>query len=176
MEKSLPARNVEIKARIADLDATRAVAAALTSIPSEILHQTDTFLAVPHGRLKVREFSDGSGELIAYERSDQPGPKESVYTRVPCESAKGLVEALVRVLPLRGVVIKRRELFFIGRTRVHLDRVDLLGAFLELEVVLRDGEAVEHGEREADALLDALKVPRSALVAEAYVDLLERST
>ena len=167
------ARNVEIKARVRELDAIRAKAAALASGPGEILQQTDTFFAVPAGRLKVREFSDGSGELIAYERPNQPGPKESSYSRFTCLNARALTATLSRVLPTRGTVVKQREVFLIGRTRVHLDQVEGLGFFVELEVVLAPGEPAEDGTREAHGLLDALDIPQAALVAEAYIDLLE---
>ena len=168
------ARNIEIKARVPALDAIRVRATLLAAVPSEVLEQTDTFFVVPHGRLKVRAFSDGSGELIAYERHNQPGPKQSIYTLYACPNARTLSETLNRVLPVRGVVVKRREVLLIGRTRVHLDQVDDLGFFVELEVVLNDGEPVEHGEREAHALLEALAIPPSALVAEAYIDLLDK--
>ena len=83
------ARNVEIKARVQDLAGIRAKVAALAPGPGEIIDQTDTFFVVPQGRLKVRAFPDGSGELISYQRGDQPGPKESVYTRVLCQDAPG---------------------------------------------------------------------------------------
>jgi adenylate cyclase class IV len=170
------ARNVEIKARVDELGAIRAKVAALASSPGEILQQTDTFFSVPEGRLKVREFPDGSGELIAYERPNQPGPKVSSYTRFACTNARDLTVTLSRVLPIRGTVVKQREMFLIGRTRVHLDRVDGLGGFVELEVVLAAGEPVENGKREAHGLLDALDIPQSALASEAYIDLLEAAT
>jgi adenylate cyclase class IV len=167
------ARNIEIKARVHDLGAIRAKAAALASSPGEILQQTDTFFAVPAGRLKVREFPDGSGELIAYERPNQPGPKESSYSRFVCANADALTLTLGRVLSSRGTVVKQREVFLIGRTRVHLDHVEGLGFFVELEVVLAHGEPAEDGHREAHGLLDTLDIPQAALVAEAYIDLLE---
>ncbi len=167
------ASNVEIKARVQDLAGIRANVAALASGAGEIINQTDTFFVVPQGRLKVRAFPDGSGELISYQRSDTPGPKESVYTRVSCQDAPALVGALSRVLVVRGVVTKRREVFLVGRTRVHLDQVERLGCFVELEVVLSQGERVEAGRREAQTLLQSLEIPSAALVAEAYVDLLE---
>jgi predicted adenylyl cyclase CyaB len=168
------ARNVEIKARTLDLPAIRARAARLSTAPGEILAQTDTFFAVPEGRLKVRELADGSGELIAYSRPDQPAPKESVYTRVACEEARDLAAALACALPLRGVVVKRREVFLVGRTRIHLDEVEGLGCFVEIEVVLGDGEGVERGQQEARDLLRALEIPATDLVASAYIDLLGR--
>lgn len=166
------ARNIEIKARIASLDAIRAKARRLAGGPSEILHQTDTFFAVPEGRLKIREFSDGAGELIAYHRPNRPGPRQSVYTRYVCADAKALCETLRQVLPVRGAVVKRREVFLIGQTRVHLDEVEGLGSCVELEVVLDDAETDEHGERIARELLRALEIPDASLIADAYIDLL----
>ena len=167
------AKNIEIKARLPELGTIRAKAEALASGPAEMISQTDTFFVVPKGRLKVRAFSDGSGELISYERANQEGPKESVYTRVACEDARALVQVLGRVLVVRGVVAKQREVFLVGRTRVHLDRVDNLGCFVELEVVLAPTEPVAQGHHEAQALLRSLEIPDRALVAEAYIDLLE---
>ena len=168
-------RNVEIKARVADLAAIRRTAQGLSSAPSDILEQTDTFFVVPRGRLKVREFADGSGELIFYDRPNQSGPKESVYTRFPCQRAKCLAEILGEVLPVRGTIVKRREMFLVGRTRIHLDEVEGLGLFVELEVVLAEGETVKHGTEVADLLLQVLGIPETALIPIAYIDLLAGS-
>jgi len=168
-------RNVEIKARVPDLAAVRTRAVSLVSIPAELVSQVDTFFAVPRGRLKLREFADGAGELIVYERADRNGPKESDYVRVGCADPQALREALARALPVRGQVRKRREVFFAGRTRIHLDQVEGLGSFVELEVVLRAGESVEDGEREARDLMQKLAIPDGALVAAAYIDLLAKT-
>lgn len=167
------ARNIEIKAQVPELDALRAAVVALVSNPGETLEQEDTFFAVPNGRLKVRRFSDGTGELISYHRADQPGPKESVYSRFLCQNARALSETLGQVLPVRGVVTKRREVFLVGRTRIHLDEVHDLGCFVECEVVLSEGESTEDGERVARELLHKLNIPTTRLIAEAYIDLLE---
>ena len=190
------ARNIEIKARVPDLSRLRARVASRAPAPPAVLVQTDTFFVVPRGRLKLREFAGGAAELIFYERADQPGPKESLYSRHVCEQEatektedrslfplfppvhkssepKALAALLGRALGIRGVVEKRREVFLIGRSRIHLDEVRGLGSFLEIEVVLDDGDAAVDGEREARALLAAFDIPESALVAPAYVDLLE---
>ena len=168
--------NVELKARVPDLDRVRAKAAAIAAGPPQIIEQRDTFFVVPRGRLKVRAFEDGSGELIAYDRPAEKGPKLSTYSRVPCGDANGLSDALAQVLPVRGIVAKRRELFLSGRTRVHLDRVEGLGCFVELEVVLADGESPDAGRSDARKLLDALGIPEHDLLPDAYIDLLERNS
>jgi adenylate cyclase class IV len=166
------ARNVEIKARVPDLAAIRVKAVALALRPSETVHQKDTFFETPQGRLKVREFPDGSGELISYERADREGPKVSTYQRTACPNARALAHTLGAVLPARGTVVKRREVVLVGRTRVHLDEVEHLGSFVELEVVMAADEPVEDGVREAHELLRALEIPLDALVSGAYIDLL----
>jgi predicted adenylyl cyclase CyaB len=175
LASGLMARNVEIKARVVDLETVRRHACALTQAPAEVISQIDTFFVVPKGRLKVRQFADGSGELIAYDRADHAGPKESSYTVASTDDARALCDALGRALHVRGRVVKRRELFLVGRTRVHLDVVEQLGAFVELEVVLRDGEPTEAGEREAHELMRRLGIENECLVPTAYIDLLEQS-
>jgi len=166
------ARNIEIKATLADFEATLARAQALAGREPELIEQDDTFFACPHGRLKLRAFADGRGELIAYERPDASGPKTSDYAIAPVADPAALRATLERSLGSVGRVVKRRMLLLVGRTRVHLDRVERLGDFLELEVVLRDGEAEAAGIAEAHALLERLGITETQLVATAYVDLL----
>lgn len=184
-------RNVELKARVADPEALRRRVEAVADGPPTQLVQTDTFFRAPTGRLKLRVFEGDarSAELIAYARPDAPGPTTSTYARAPVADAAALHAVLAAALGVRGVVRKRRAVYHAGRTRLHLDRVDRLGAFLELEVVLgevvlgaeaagRAGAeghaeaAVADGEREARLLLRRLGVAPGALVARAYLDLL----
>ena len=165
------ARNIEIKARIASVEALIPAAAAIADKgPVEIL-QDDTFFHCENGRLKLRAFSGGEGELIFYRRANQAGPKESFYLRSPTSSPDTLRETLTLAYGQSGRVRKHRTLFLAGRTRVHLDRVEGLGDFLELEVVLEDHDATEAGMHEAHALMARLGVQPSQLVEEAYVDL-----
>lgn len=166
-------RNVEIKARVPDPVRLRALALAVAGGPPVVIEQDDTFFAVATGRLKLRTFADGTGELIFYERADRAGPKNSHYALAPVADAAALREVLAAALPVRGRVRKRRELLLAGRTRIHLDRVEGLGDFLELEVVLAADEEIAAGEAEAQALMARLEVAPGDLVAGAYLDLQE---
>jgi predicted adenylyl cyclase CyaB len=166
------ARNVEIKARVASLAALQPRVAALAQHGPEQIEQDDTFFHCAHGRLKLREFADGHGELIAYQRPDTHGPKTSDYLITPTHDPASLRTALARALGEAGRVKKQRVLFLVGRTRVHLDHVDGLGEFMELEVVLRDGEPAASGVDEAHALLMQLGVQPASLIAGAYIDLI----
>jgi predicted adenylyl cyclase CyaB len=169
------ARNVEIKAKVDDLGALRARVEARVGGKPEILDQEDVFFSVPKGRLKLRSFPGGGGELIAYARSDDVGPTLSTYRVYRTENPEGLKSFLSDLCGIRGIVRKRRLLYHIGRTRVHLDEVEGLGAFLELEVVLADEEEEADGERAATEILRDLGVVDERRMAAAYIDLLEEA-
>jgi predicted adenylyl cyclase CyaB len=166
------ARNIEIKARIENVSAlTPKVAALATEGPLEIA-QDDTFFNCVTGRLKLRALSNDSGELIFYRRVNQSGPKESFYIRSPTTSPETLRESLSLAYGQIGRIRKYRTLFLVGRTRVHLDRVEGLGHFLELEVMLVDDESAEAGVREASELMDKLGIHPTQLIEGAYLDLM----
>ena len=166
------ARNIEIKARIASLDALMPKARAVAPRDAQLIEQDDTFFRVPHGRLKLREFADGSAELIHYHRADTAEAKLSDYRRVPVPDAAALREALERALGLHGRVRKKRWLLLAGQTRIHLDRVEGLGDFMELEVVLRADQTEADGVRIADQLMHELGLTHTERIAGAYLDLL----
>jgi predicted adenylyl cyclase CyaB len=165
-------RNIEIKARIDSVASLiPRVAPIATEGPVEIT-QDDTFFQCSTGRLKLRVFANQQGELIFYRRVNQAGPKESFFIRSPTSSPETLRESLSLAYGQIGRIRKYRTLFLVGRTRVHLDRVEGLGHFLELEVMLEDGEAAEVGVREAGELMDRLGIQPTQLIEGAYLDLM----
>lgn len=167
------ARNVEIKARAADLAGAQAIAEELGDSPPSTLLQVDTFFHTPVGRLKLRELGEDRAELIHYQRADEAGPRESRYLISPTSAPGALKEVLASALGIRGVVRKERRLYLIGTTRIHLDRVEGLGSFLEIEVVLQPDQSIAAGEAIAAELMQKLSISRSDLVEVAYIDLLE---
>jgi len=165
-------RNIEIKARVADIDALRARACALAGSPATLIEQDDQFFPVPHGRLKLRRFADGSAELIHYHRADTADAKASDYVRVPVPDPAALAEALARGCGSGPRVLKRRWLLLVGRTRIHLDRVEGLGDFVELEVVLGEGQGDADGVAMAESLMRDLGLEHAERIPGAYADLL----
>jgi len=166
-------RNVEIKAQVKNMARLRELALTLGEHGEQIISQKDTFYSVPHGRLKLREFGDGTGQLIAYNRPDSEGPKTSEYVLSLTDDPASLHLALAQALTVRGVVSKKRTLILVGQTRIHLDRVAGLGDFMELEVVLREGETEEHGLTVVRELMSQLEISKEDLVEGAYIDHLE---
>ena len=164
-------RNIEIKARTGDLaEVEKRARRIATEGPTEIA-QDDTFFACPNGRLKLRQFAAGDGQLIHYLRADDAGPKLSDYVISPVADPASLRETLARAFGIIGRVIKRRRLYLADRTRIHLDTVEGLGDFVELEVVLADAESTDTGLAVARRIMEDLGISRDQLVEGAYVDM-----
>jgi adenylate cyclase class IV len=166
------ARNIEIKARIDAIEALLPHARPLADGDAETIEQDDTFFAVAMGRLKLREFADGSAELIHYHRGDGLEARPSDYVRVPVADAAALREALARGIGVLGRVLKHRLLLRLGQTRLHLDRVEGLGDFVELEVVLRDGQSDDEGRAIAEGWMQRLGLQHAPRLGGAYMDML----
>jgi predicted adenylyl cyclase CyaB len=167
-------RNVEIKAKVADLATVRRMVEGLADSGPMELEQEDTFFVCPRGRLKLRRFVGcPQAELIYYERPENSGPKESRYIVHPTADPEGLREVLAAAFDIRGVVRKRRAVYLVGQTRVHLDRVEGLGEFVELEVVLRPEQNSSEGITIAHELMAKIGISPNQLVDRAYIDLLQ---
>ena len=165
-------RNVEIKARIADMAALTARVKSVADQGPEIIRQEDTFFNSEQGRLKLRKFSDSQGELIYYERPDTGQPAECQYRITPTSEPDKVIDMLSRSHGIRGVIRKTRTLYMDDQTRIHLDEVEGLGTFLELEVVLRPNQDSSDGVQLAQKLMDRLGIKPADLVKTAYIDLL----
>jgi len=166
-------RNVEIKVKVADLAAVRRIAEQLADTGPVVLEQEDTFFHCSTGRLKLRCFRDSAqAELIFYRRGDAAGPKESRYIIHRTSDPQGLLAVLSAALEVRAVVRKRRTLYLVGPARVHLDEVERLGQFVELEVVLQPAQDVSEGVAIAHDLMARLGIASNQLIDKAYVDLL----
>ena len=164
-------RNVEVKARLRDPRKAEEVLASLGAVRSGLLRQVDHYFEVPKGRLKLREVEGlGEVELIYYERADEPGPRgcDATIIRLP----KADAEPLKRILPVKAVVRKRRSIYELGRVELHLDEVEGLGAFLELEIRLGPDLSEEEAIRLAKELLAKLGVEERDLVPYSYGDLM----
>jgi len=163
-------RNVEIKATVESLRPVRARLRALSGArcPAQ-RRQTDWYFRVPKGRLKLRQAgASREGELIAYLRPDRMAPRTSEFQRLPTSDAAGTRRLLERMLGLRACVRKWREVWLYKNARIHLDTVEGLGRFIEIEVVVTEGMA--QARRLMKELTAALGIARENLIAGSYGD------
>jgi predicted adenylyl cyclase CyaB len=164
-------RNIEVKVRCPDLEAARLRAQALGASDEGFIPQCDTFFEAPAGRLKLRVFQDGSGELIGYRRADGADARPSDYLIHKTSNPETLKEVLAYALGERGTVRKRRRLYLYRHTRIHLDEVEGLGTFVELETVIRD-QPQHDAQAELEDVRLALGLDACEVVPVAYLDLL----
>jgi predicted adenylyl cyclase CyaB len=165
--------NIEIKARARKFEDIRSRAEKLSDVPVQVIPQEDIFFNTPQGRLKLRILADHA-QLIYYIRPDQEGPKRSDYHITRSNDPENLKRVLELAYGIRGIIKKTRYLYLVGQTRIHLDDVQDLGQFMELEVVMEDGQSDADGQKIAEDLMVALGVERADLIDGAYMDLLEK--
>lgn len=176
-------RNLEIKVSCdaIPLSVIQARAVAAGAGAPVTIQQLDTYFAVARGRLKLREIASEQGasaELIGYLRPDDGGSRWSDYQRVevPSAQAQALRRALAMTCGLVGEVGKTRTVLIWGRTRIHLDEVDGLGAFVELETVAGpddDEHAILH---EHERVIRALGLDRLPVIAGSYGELIQATS
>jgi len=164
-------RNIELKARCADLAAVEERARRLGARCMWTRRQRDTYFPAPDGRLKLREEPGRPAQLIAYVRADAARARPSDYLIYATRDADSLRETLAAALGIRAVVEKERTLYLWRSTRIHLDRVAGLGDFVELETVLGD-QSDAAGEAELREAAAALGINTADIEPRGYVDLL----
>jgi homotetrameric cytidine deaminase len=170
-----PSRNVELKAH--DPDPARTLERALAAGAEDrgLLRQRDTYFAVAHGRLKLREEEPGGATLIAYDRPDAAEERVSDYRLVPVAEPEPLREALAAAGGISAVVVKRRHLLVWETVRIHLDEVRGLGSFLELEAVAEPGSDLSREYELVARLRELLGIADDALREGSYADALTAS-
>jgi len=126
--------NVEIKAKCSDQEKVREILKSHDADFKSVDRQIDTYFKVPTGRLKLRE-GNIENYLIFYEREDKEGPKQSNVILYKTESRSNLKEILTKSLGVLAVVDKQREIYFIDNVKFHLDNVQGLGTFMEIEAI-----------------------------------------
>jgi homotetrameric cytidine deaminase len=161
-------RNIEVKALDPDPERSLAVCRGLGAEDRGVIRQRDTYFRAREGRLKLREEEPGGATLVQYERPDAAAARESRYRLVPVADPDALREALAAALGTLVVVAKARHLLLWDGVRIHLDRVEGLGSFVELEGVAPP-ESDLSAERERVARLsEALGIRE--LLPDSYSD------
>lgn len=164
--------NIEIKARCSHQDRIRQILSDKGADFRGTDHQIDTYFQVPHGRLKLRQGSI-ENNLIHYDRPDQAGPKASEVHLYACQDSDALKATLTAALDTKVVVDKQREIYFIDNVKFHLDRVDQLGTFVEIEAIDSDG-SIGRGKlnEQCDYYLNLFNIQEEDLLQNSYSDML----
>ena len=164
--------NVEIKARCNRPNAIRKILRDRNAAFKGIDHQTDTYFRSPNGRLKLRE---GNIEncLIHYDRENRPGPKESHVVLYETRPGSPLKEILSKSLGVLVIVEKQREIYFIDNVKFHIDTVERLGSFVEIEAIDKTGAlGKDELQRQCEGYVELFQIQSDDLIHCSYSDML----
>jgi len=164
--------NIEIKARTGR---TKEIRKFLLEQQAEFKgtdEQTDTYFKVSNGRLKLRQ-GNIENNLIFYNRPDQPGPRQSDFDLVKIEDGYALKELLEKAIGVKVVVKKKREIYYIKNVKFHLDTLDGLGNFVEIEAGNKTHSlTVEELHQQCEYYLKEFGIKEEDLVEQSYSDML----
>jgi len=164
--------NIEIKAKSNNQDAIREILKSKNADFKGVDHQIDTYFKVNNGRLKLRE-GKIENHLIYYQRENKGGPKQSDVTLFKSDSTSSLKEILTKALGILVVVDKKREIYFIDNVKFHIDVVEDLGTFVEVEAIDNDGTiGKDRLLEQCQFFLDLFKISQEDLISVSYSDLL----
>ena len=165
-------QNVEYKSELRDPDLCRALLARAGARRIDRFEQVDTYFRVAEGRLKRRETPGLPVQYIRYDRANRLAPKISRYELFTEEEA--LARFGAAALPVWLVVRKARELWLLANMRVHLDEVEGLGNFFEIEALVSPDYNLARCHEGIDQLRGALGVALGEPIDGSYSDMIER--
>jgi len=164
--------NIEIKARCPDPDFVRKVLKQRNAIYKGEDHQIDTYFNCRHGRLKLRE-GNIEHHLIHYSREDEAGPKQSMVTLYHPQPDSTLKEILIKSLGILAIVDKKREIYFIDNVKFHIDRVEVLGSFVEIEAIDSTGKIGKKKlTKQCQNYMELLRIHPTDLIECSYSDMI----
>jgi adenylate cyclase, class 2 len=167
---------IEIKARINKPDKIRKILQEHNAVFKGLDNQTDTYFNCRNGRLKLRE-GNVEHHLIHYNRENKSDAKESVVTLYRPNPDSSLKEVLINGLDILAIVQKEREIYFINNVKFHIDRVDKLGSFVEIEAIDETGElGREKLMQQCKNFMLLFNIQEEDLIDCSYSDMLLEST
>ena len=164
--------NIEIKAKCSNQKVIRNILKTLNAEFIGLDHQIDTYFNTKTGRLKLRE-GNIENSIIYYDREDKSEPKESDVILLKTETGSPLKEILTKTIGVKAIVDKKREIYFIGNVKFHIDNVVGLGTFVEIEAIDKNG-CIDREKllEQCQYYLDLFKINKTDLVSKSYSDLL----
>ncbi len=162
--------NFEFKAHLYDEAHVRATLKRLRARFLGTDRQVDTYFRVPSGRLKIRE-GRLENSLIYYRRTNSARARRSTVEMMLLPRRNSVRAILSAALGVLAVVDKRREIYFVGNVKIHLDRVRGLGTFLEVEAMTRSGD-IKKVRAQAVKFQKHFAISPGDIVPQSYSDLI----
>jgi adenylate cyclase class 2 len=164
--------NIEIKASCSNPDEVRSLLISLGAVSHGTDYQKDTYFNVPTGKLKLRE-GNIENSLIFYLRPEESGPKRSEVFMETLSLNNGLAEVLSKALGVHCIVEKQREIYFIDNVKFHIDSVENLGHFIEIEAISAGHTlAQNHIQAQCEFYIQTLHIKPEHFLTQGYAELI----
>jgi len=164
--------NLELKIRVISHQSIKKILEQIGAEYKGMLKQKDVYYSVPNGLLKLR-IENGSESLILHNRNENNKNRWSDFEFIKFANDNG-EKFFSKLFDVEVIVKKKRELFYYDDTRIHLDKVNNLGNFLELETLVINGktDAIKRFVK----IIHILKLDESKQIRKSYRDLLMGNT
>jgi predicted adenylyl cyclase CyaB len=135
--------------------------------------QEDTYFNVNQGRLKLR-IGSTEQNLIYYDRTEVQGMKHSDVKLYPQpKDPETLKQTLSLSLGILTQVRKERKIYFIENVKFHIDTVEHLGSFVEIEAIGAYGEVQEDLlSSQCQYYINELGISKEDMIDQSYSDMI----
>ncbi len=160
--------NLELKIRVTSHQSLKKILEQIGAENKGMLNQKDVYYSIPNGLLKLR-IENRYESLILYNRNENDKNRWSDFEVLQFANAKG-EKFFNNLFDVEVIIKKKRELFYYDDTRIHLDKVNNLGKFLELETRVIKGKV--DAKKRFEKIISLLKLDESKQIRKSYKDLL----
>lgn len=163
--------NIEIKARCHNPERIEQILQQNNARYIGLDHQIDTYFSIPIGRFKLRE-GNIENSLIYYQREDQKQAKASHFEIAKFMGKTELKSVLNAALGIHKIVDKHRKIFFIDNVKFHIDSIDGLGDFVEIEAINENNRYTSNQlKKQCDHYQELLGIREEDLITNSYSDM-----
>lgn len=170
----LSVENVDFKCELRDPGLARLALKRFGAILAAAVSHHDTYFRVPDGRLMRREAEGEPVEYVLYRRIDRAAPTVSSFTILSENEARRRLGATDP--PVWVEVRKQREIWLLADARVHVDQVEGLGWFIEIDVLVTRRRSERTCRDLIAKIREALGPCLGGLIATSYADMVATET
>ena len=164
--------NIEIKAKCSDPTFIRKILTQRNAMLKGTDNQKDTYFKVAYGRLKMRE-GNIEYSLVHYDREDISGPKRSEVLYYHPRKEDLVKQQLIKAIGTLVIVNKKREIYYIDNIKFHIDEVEDLGSFVEIEAIDKTGDiGADKLYEQCKDYLSLFQIDDKDLIDNSYSDML----
>lgn len=163
--------DITIKARCTDPAAAESILLQHKADYKGLDVQTDTFYEVDAGKLKHRQ-GNIENVLMHYNRQQCGSAKKTEVLLYLKNPSAATIDQICSGKQVLAQVKKLRKIFFIENVKFHIDQLDGLGHFIEIEAIDLEGAlGIEILQQQCSFYKELLQIADEDLINDSYIDI-----